>query len=165
MFHTISDFIELWKAEAEKTEKIFKALTDESLSIQLIPGVRTLGKIAMHILESPPEMLGHTGLKVEGPTPNQPVENVAQLVKWLHQVTESASHQIQTHWQNKTLHQTDNMYGEQWTRSETLCALLFHTIHHRGQMTVLMRAAGLLVPGIYGPAREEWAAFGMPAQE
>jgi uncharacterized damage-inducible protein DinB len=28
-------------------------------------------------------------------------------------------------------------------------------------MTVLMREAGLDVPGVYGPARQEWAAFGM----
>jgi hypothetical protein len=25
-----------------------------------------------------------------------------------------------------------------------------------------MRQAGLGVPGVYGPAREEWGAFGMP---
>jgi len=24
---------------------------------------------------------------------------------------------------------------------------------------------GLKVPGIYGPSNEEWAAYGMPAQE
>jgi hypothetical protein len=30
---------------------------------------------------------------------------------------------------------------------------------------VLMRQAGLSVPGVYGPAREEWAAMGMPAME
>ena len=29
---------------------------------------------------------------------------------------------------------------------------------------VLMRQAGLKVPGVYGPAREEWAAMGMPAE-
>ena len=38
---------------------------------------------------------------------------------------------------------------------------LSHQTHHRGQMTVLMRQAGLTVPGVYGPAREEWAAMGM----
>jgi uncharacterized damage-inducible protein DinB len=32
-------------------------------------------------------------------------------------------------------------------------------------MTVLMRQAGLAVPGVYGPAREEWAAYGMAAPE
>jgi hypothetical protein len=32
-------------------------------------------------------------------------------------------------------------------------------------MTVLMRQAGLKVPGVYGPAREEWAGMGMQAPE
>jgi uncharacterized damage-inducible protein DinB len=53
------------------------------------------------------------------------------------------------------------MYGEKWKRAQTLASLVFHQIHHRGQMTVLMRQAGLKVPGIYGPAREEWSAWGM----
>jgi uncharacterized damage-inducible protein DinB len=41
--------------------------------------------------------------------------------------------------------------------------LIQHQAHHRGQMTVLMRQAGLPVPGIYGPSKEEWANFGMEA--
>jgi uncharacterized damage-inducible protein DinB len=57
------------------------------------------------------------------------------------------------------------MYGEKWTRAMALRALIQHEVHHRGQMTVLMRQAGLTVPGVYGPAREEWAAYGMPAQD
>jgi uncharacterized damage-inducible protein DinB len=32
-------------------------------------------------------------------------------------------------------------------------------------MTVLMRQAGLRVPGIYGPAKEEWEEHGMPAMQ
>ena len=55
------------------------------------------------------------------------------------------------------------MYGETWSRGMTLFYLILHQAHHRGQMEVLMRQAGLKVPGIYGPAREEWAAFGIPA--
>jgi len=43
--------------------------------------------------------------------------------------------------------------------------LIQHQNHHRGQMTVLMRQAGLTVPGIYGPAKEEWGNFGMEAPE
>ncbi len=35
----------------------------------------------------------------------------------------------------------------------------------RGQMTVLMRQAVLAVPGIYGPAEEEWAAMRLPPQD
>ena len=33
-------------------------------------------------------------------------------------------------------------------------ALLHHEIHHRGQMTVLMRQAGLKLPGVYGPSAD-----------
>ena len=47
-----------------------------------------------------------------------------------------------------------------WTKGQALSVLLVHQIHHRGQMTVLMRQAGLKVPGIYGPALEEWERYG-----
>jgi uncharacterized damage-inducible protein DinB len=57
------------------------------------------------------------------------------------------------------------MYGEKWTRAATLASIIKHQIHHRAQMTVLMRQAGLNVPGIYGPSREEWSQFGMQPQE
>jgi len=53
------------------------------------------------------------------------------------------------------------MYGEQWSRAKTLQVLIHHQIHHRAQMTVLMRQAGLRVPGLFGPAREDWAKMGM----
>lgn len=39
--------------------------------------------------------------------------------------------------------------------------MIQHQIHHRGQMTILMRQAGLTVPGLYGPSKEEWAVIGM----
>jgi uncharacterized damage-inducible protein DinB len=55
------------------------------------------------------------------------------------------------------------MYGQTWKRRDVLMALVMHQAHHRGQMTVLMRQAGLLVPGIYGPAREEWSKMNIPA--
>ncbi|MEW5994556.1 MAG: DinB family protein, partial [Candidatus Zixiibacteriota bacterium] len=56
----------------------------------------------------------------------------------------------------------DEMYGEKWERRFTLLALIQHQIHHRGQMTVLMRQAGLKVPSIYGPVLEDWAQYGQP---
>ena len=57
------------------------------------------------------------------------------------------------------------MYGMSWKRGTTLSILVNHQAHHRGQMTVLMRQAGLMVPGVYGPAKEEWASMGMESME
>ncbi len=78
---------------------------------------------------------------------------------------DSLAHEIRTTWEDAELEVEDDMYGEQWPRGKSLAALLNHQTHHRGQMTVLMRQAGLQVPGVYGPSREEWAVYGMPAQD
>lgn len=59
----------------------------------------------------------------------------------------------------------DEMYGEKWPRGQSARILIDHQIHHRGQLTVVMRQAGLQVPGVYGPSKEEWAGYGAPAPE
>ena len=68
-------------------------------------------------------------------------------------------------WSDASLAVEDEMYGQKWARALTLAILVAHQTHHRGQMTVLMRQAGLKVPGFYGPAKEEWAAMGMKPPE
>lgn len=168
MFHSTADFIQLWEEEANNTEKLFSLLSDDFLSKELVPGLRTLKQLAWHILETPAEMLGRTGLKITGIEDRKvATASVASLLDAHRRIVNSVSHQIKTHWNNKTLHQTDDMYGEMWPRSRTLTALIFHLIHHRGQMTVLMRIAGLKVAGMYGPAKEEWEQYGMqpPVEE
>ena len=64
-------------------------------------------------------------------------------------------------WNDESLLESDEMYGDSWKRGTTLTILISHQAHHRGQMTVLMRQAGLLVPGVYGPSKEEWVSYGM----
>ena len=73
--------------------------------------------------------------------------------------------EIESNWGDQDLVVEDDMYGEMWPRGKSLAALSNHQTHHRGQMTVLMRQAGLEVPGVYGPSKEEWSAYGMPPQE
>ncbi|GAA3410978.1 hypothetical protein GCM10020370_57350 [Paenibacillus hodogayensis] len=70
---------------------------------------------------------------------------------------------IQTQWTNEKLQESVNMFGQQWKNGFTLAIFLKHEIHHRGQLTILMRQAGLPVIGIYGPSKEEWTSMGMEA--
>ena len=73
--------------------------------------------------------------------------------------------EISETWNEETLKQEDDMYGEKWARGRTLGVLVTHQIHHRAQLTVVMRLASLKVPGVYGPAKEEWEGYGMEPQE
>ena len=162
MFRKISDFNNVWSRELEATQKVFKHLTDKSLSTAVSPDGRTLARLAWHIVTTIPEMMSRTGLKTAGAGADDPVPPGAKgIFQAYNQTAISLLEQVTTQWTDATLDITDEVYGEKWKRGETLTALVFHQIHHRAQMTVLMRQAGLGVPGIYGPSRDEWAAYGM----
>ena len=166
MYRQIQDFLGSWAYETEATSKIFNAMTDESLGQQVYDGGRTLGRIAWHIVQTLPEMGGRTGLQVAGPGEEDPVPGSAEEISArFKESADSLASEIQDSWSDDDLDVEDDMYGQRWTRSQTLTALVNHQNHHRGQMTVLLRQAGLTVPGVYGPAREEWGQYGMPAQD
>ncbi len=163
MYSTIKDFENCWTQEAKNTRKIFEQLTDHSLGQAVESGGRTLGRMAWHITLSIPEMMSHTGLTVGTVKLDAPVPASAKEIQLAYQgVSSDLLGQIKIHWKDETLQIVDELYGEYWKRGFTLTAMVQHQIHHRGQMTVLMRQAGLKVPGVYGPAREEWAAYQMP---
>ncbi len=166
MFATIKDFIYIWSNEFEATQKVFKHITDKSLSQRVAPNGRSLGFLAWHIVTTIPEMIGRTGLSISGPQPTDPVPASAKAIfESFNAAAESVLNEVRTKWTDASLQVEDEMYGDKWKRGATLTSLVFHQIHHRAQMTVLMRQAGLKVPGVYGPSQEEWASMGMKAQE
>lgn len=161
MFRSIDEFVATWKMHADGTKKLMAELTDQSLSQRVTDKDRTLGRMAWHIATAIPEMSGHTGLKLAGPNPEAPVPKTAREIKEAYTAAaDSLPEQIKKNWTDKDLLIEDDMYGMMWKRGLTLRILIDHEVHHRGQMTVLMRQAGLKVPGVYGPSRDEWAAYG-----
>jgi uncharacterized damage-inducible protein DinB len=164
MFTKLSHFEASWKRESESTSKLMRALTDASLAQAVAKDHRTLGRLAWHVTVSVGEMMRRTGLEVAGPADDAPVPSSAAEIAQAYETSAgSLLDQVKKGWSDETLAVEDDMYGQRWKRGMTLSALIAHQTHHRGQMTVLMRQAGLEVPGVYGPARQEWAAMGMPA--
>ncbi len=164
MFRTIEEFAGAWKQQTDGTKKLFAALTDESLSQQVIDGHRTVARIAWHIIGSIPEMMTRTGLSFDCATEKDPVPTTAaEIVTAYETAVAQLSEQVAKNWTDETLQVEDDMYGMTWKRGLTLGILINHEIHHRGQLTILMRQAGLKVPGVFGPSKEEWDQFGMPA--
>jgi uncharacterized damage-inducible protein DinB len=166
MFHTIGEFTGAWQYESGNTRKIMQALTDASLAQRVTPEGRSLGRLAWHVVQTLGEMGGHAGLKVEAANEHTPQPATAAAIAEAYQAGAAAMEKAVTSaWRDADLPGEISMYGDTWTRAMTLRAIIQHEVHHRAQMTVLMRQAGLKVPGLYGPAREEWAAYGMPTQD
>ncbi len=166
MITSLADFEKNWANESRATLRLLDAVTDASLKQAVTPEDRTLGRVAWHITTSIHEMMGRTGLSLKGPAPDAPVPPTAAAIRAGYaEVAKSIVEQITSSWTDATLSIEDDMYGEKWKRGTTLMVLMHHEIHHRGQMTVLMRQAGLRVPGVYGPSREEWVNYGMPAPQ
>ena len=91
-----------------------------------------------------------------------PLPNIAfEIMDGYDVAAKSLFEQIRDNWTEVDLQVEDNMYGEKWSREFTLRVIREHEIHHRGQMTILMRQAGLVIPGLFGASKEEWAKFGM----
>ncbi len=166
MFRTIEDFLTDWEQESTSTLKIFTALTDDSLTQKVHKEGRTLSRLAWHITETIGEMLKHAGLEIsdEIKKGTQPAQ-VSKFVEAYEQSSRAAVDVVKKQWTNAMLPEEIPMYGQQWRRGDVLSSLIRHQTHHRAQMTVLMRQAGLKVPGLYGPAKEEWSAYGMEAEQ
>ena len=166
MYYKISDFIEDWKYESEATIKVLSNLTDESLTVKFNNEIRTPGRLAWHIVTSVVEMTHRTELTFESVDETTPIpSSVKEIVDEYRRASENMIKEITEKWNDETLKQEDDMYGEKWARGKTLGVLVTHQIHHRAQLTVVMRLAGLKVPGVYGPAKEEWTGYGMEPQE
>lgn len=164
MLRKIEDFQKNWAYEAEMTGKVLKTLTDESLDQKVTQDGRSLGFLGWHITQTLGEMLELVGLKIDAPSQDADCpKTAAEIAGAYEKAAKSVSDEVNANWTDETLLKTDEMYGETWARGFTLFCLIAHQAHHRGQMTVLMRQAGLTVPGVYGPAKEEWAAMGAPA--
>ncbi len=165
MYKSIAEFLADWKYESGATLKIMETLTDASLGQRVSPEGRTLGYLAWHVVQTLGEMGTKAGLPVDVSSKDAPVpDSVERIAAAYRSTSRSLSDQIKCCWDDHALAEEVELYGERWTRTKVLVALVRHQAHHRGQMTVLMRQAGLVVPGVYGPSREEWVSRGRPPQ-
>ncbi len=162
MFRKLDDFMQAYGYLSESSGKIFATLTDENIQRAVADGHRTLGGMAWHIVTSTVEMMQRTGLSLSTiDAESTPPASAVEIQQAYRAVSKELADTIRKTWTDETLLTTDDMYGEQWERGKTLAILIHHEIHHRGQMTVLLRQAGEKLPGVFGPSKEEWGQFGM----
>lgn len=162
MFTKLDHFFTAFDSNRKANANIFGALSDESLGQSVAEGHRSLGGMAWHIVTTIPEMMSQTGLNLSSiDARSMPPSNAEEIAAGYETVAGELVAAIREGWTDEDLAVVDDLYGRKWPRGVTLAILVHHEIHHRGQMTVLMRQAGLKVPGIYGPSQDDWESMGM----
>ena len=156
MLRTIQDFLDWWKSETENTLKILNNLTNESLSTRVTADGRSIGDIAWHIANTLGELAVMTGSDVKAPDETEPAPNSSQeIYDKYEQISSAITRQIQHSWTDAMLAEEIEISNIKMKRCTLIEGFILHEIHHRAQLTVLMRQAGLVVPGVYGPSKEE----------
>jgi uncharacterized damage-inducible protein DinB len=160
MFYKISDFVSEWRRESAATQSLLDILTDASLDQAVTPEHRSLGQIGWHLARVIGSMsnMGLDIVQAEGE--ERAPESAKRIAGEYKRLTQDLLHAVETQWTDHHLLESKFMYGENWLNGATLRFVVQHEVHHRGQMTVLMRQAGLPLEGIYGPTREQWIEQG-----
>lgn len=159
MFRKIEDFANTWAFESGATSRLMAGLTDEKLSQSISEGHWTLGEVAHHLAVVIPVIGAQVGLDFQNaPSSDAPAPKSAQQIRDEYAANAARiAEQVKSKWTDADLEKVDKVFNYDWKRGFTLDVLISHQAHHRGQMTVLMRQAGLPICGIYGPTKEEMA--------
>jgi uncharacterized damage-inducible protein DinB len=166
MFYKLSDFQKEWAVETEATIKLFKVLTDKSLEQKVNEEGRTLGRLAWHLVCALSKTELQAGLPVKSVPDEAALPFTAKEILDQYEISsKEVIENIIKYWTDDSLEEEIPMFRDKWRKGTVLTILIKHQTHHRAQMTILMRQAGLIVPGIYGPSREEWGLLKMPPRE
>ncbi|ADH98502.1 DinB family protein [Salisediminibacterium selenitireducens] len=157
MYRKINDFRLDWLVSVDRTKKVIDTITDETMDQAIEDGHNTLGSLAWHLTQS---AFG-IGRMLEVPVKPPPVEEqpktAEELLKHYHNTTESLELGILQHLKEDMLTDHVHFAGQDMNKGQLLRMIIDHQTHHVGQMTVLLRQAGLRVPGIMGPTKEDIA--------
>jgi uncharacterized damage-inducible protein DinB len=122
-----------------------------------------LGELAWHLAEGDAYMsvgIEKGRFSMEGKPPNierpRTVEALAPGYERLHQEAVARVRKLKP----DDLDRSIEFFGRPMPIRDILWTMImFHGIHHRGQLALMCRLAGGQAPGLYGPNREETAAM------
>ena len=160
----IQTFIKLWNHEAATTAALLRTLPADQYDFRPDPQARSLGELSWHLaeleayttwgIEQDSFQLGSRPPGIERP---RTVEALAPGYEHIHtEAVNRVGKLTPAGLERKLRHFTGN---EMSIRELLWGAVLFHLIHHRGQLSILTRLAGGTVPSIFGPNREQMAAL------
>ena len=153
MYRAIEDFVEDWKASSAGTLNVFQAITDDKMGQAIVEGHNSLGWLAWHLTNASAMFGNLVGLSIEAPSQKDPPSTMKEIIATYEKLAASIAREAAKLEDQELLEEVEGIGGPA-ARGRLLRVLIDHQTHHRGQMTVLLRQAGLKVPPIMGPTKE-----------
>jgi uncharacterized damage-inducible protein DinB len=157
----LQSFLTVWDLEAKKTTSLLRSLPASQYDFRPDPGARSIGELAWHLAEVDAYIpfgveQGAFTFSTRPPGIERPktVEALAPGYERVHAEAAQRIRKLTSADFDRKMRFFDN---DMAIRDILWSALLMHSIHHRGQLSVLCRLAGGVAPGVYGPNREEMA--------
>jgi uncharacterized damage-inducible protein DinB len=157
-------FRKVWEMETGMTTKLLEAIPADKYDFRPDPGGRSIGEMAWHLAEiegytTDGVSKGAVTFQDVPPNMKRPRE-VKQLAPGFRQVHKDAVARVAKLKESDLEREIPFAGDRKFTIREILWgAMLSHLVHHRGQLSLLVRLAGGTPSPIYGPNREEMAAM------
>lgn len=158
MYANVQQFLGAYKHEAETTQRVLNALTDASLETRKTADDLSIRDLAWHVATGPGHMLHHEGFPFDSNSWQTPEGiSAAQLAAKFGEISGGVLDYAQNNLADADFNREATWFGFTLPLGVWMNMIVNHEVHHRGQLSVLMRQAGLTVPSIYGPNKEETA--------
>lgn len=155
----VETFFAAWDREAQKTVELLKMLPAGQYDFRPDADGRSIGELAWHIAELDAYISlgisnGHFSQDAKPPNILRP-RTIGELAPGYERIHKEARERLAS-LTVADLEKELEVFGSNSTVSALLWDnMLAHSIHHRGQLSLLVRLAGGAVPSLFGPTREE----------
>lgn len=154
MYRKAEDFLADWDVNAKGTLHVMQAITEDKKNVAIVEGHNSLEWLAWHLVGVAGAFGHFAGLQIPAPGPDMPIPGkMAEIVEMYEAVVNAYMKEAEKLTDDQMTEEVDS-FGGQMQRGKLLLKLVEHQTHHRGQMTVLLRQAGLKVPPVMGPTVE-----------
>jgi uncharacterized damage-inducible protein DinB len=156
--NAVETFFAVWDREAQKTIDLLKMLPSGQYHFRPDAGGRSLGELAWHLAELDAYLsygVANGAFTADAKPPNikrpMAIEELAPGYKRVHEEARERLANLKP----IDLEKEMQFFGSTQTVSALLWnVMLLHSIHHRGQLSIMVRLAGGIVPELFGPTRE-----------
>ncbi|WP_274308433.1 DinB family protein [Solibacillus daqui] len=154
MYRIAEDFVQEWANASKGALKVMQAIPNDKMEVAIVEGHNSLGWLSWHLVKVAGAFGHFAGLQIPAPGPDmeQP-ETMAEIVEMYEEVREAYKKEVASLTEEQLLEEVP-AFGGTMKRGALLRVVITHQTHHVGQMTVLLRQAGLNVPPVMGPTKE-----------